>query len=290
MPKKTNDEPILQQSIFAKLGCWAYRYRSIVLSIWAVMLLLSLANASHLDSVLKGLGTANVAGQAVHTEQLLQRELKLAPDALTVVFETPQGQIDAHQPEVHRLLVQVRSIPLVSSVVSAENHPEYRSADGRTEYSFINLKVSGSDAVPVIDRIEQVLSTSHAHSLHTYLTGKPVLDRDGQRISKADLSWAESLALPLTLIALLFVFGSVVAAIMPVAMAAMTVSVTFGLLCLITFFTDISVFALNITTMLGLGLGIDYSLLIVSRFREELQTESVEQAVVRTVDTGCTFK
>ena len=80
-----------------------------------------------------------------------------------------------------------------------------------------------------------MLTQSNPLSLKTYVTGKPVVDREAQRISKADLSRAEAIALPLTLIALLFVFGSAVAAAMPVAMGIMTV------------------FALNITSMLGLG-------------------------------------
>lgn len=178
----------------------------------------------------------------------------------------------------------MRNLASVSSVVSAANRPEYRSADGRTEYGVINLKVSGSEAVPVIDRIEQVLTQSHARNLKTFLTGKPVVDCDVQRISKTDLGRAELFALPLTLVALLFVFGSLVAAAMPLAMGIMTVSVTFGLLYFVTLKMDLSVFALNFSSMLGLGLGNDYSLLMVSRFREELLSASIEQALIRTVD------
>jgi putative drug exporter of the RND superfamily len=78
-----------------------------------------------------------------------------------------------------------------------------------------------------------------------------------------------------------FVFGSVVAAALPIVMCVMAVAVTSGVLAIITVQVDISVLALNLTTMLGLGLGIDYSLLIVSRFREELHPEAVEQSVIR---------
>lgn len=285
--KKATFEPINRQSIFAELGYIAYHYRGIVLAVWGVLLVLSLAATPYLDGVLKGMGMAYEAGEASRTEQLLQQELKFAPDTLTLVLESPQGQtLNERQSDVERLLAKVRSIPSVSSVVRALESPEYRSADGRTEYSVINLKVNGSQAAPVIDRIEQVLQKSDVRGIKTYLTGKAVADRDSQRISKADLSWVESIALPLTLIALLFVFGSAVAAVMPVAMGAVTVSVTFGLLCLVSLKMDLSVFALNITSMLGLGLGIDYSLLIVNRFREELACGSVERAVIRTADTA----
>ena len=285
--KKTALNSAFRQSVFAKLGCLSYRYRALVIAIWGVLLLISLMSAPRLDSVLKGVGTVYEGGEATHVERLLKQELNVDPNALTLVFESSNGQtLDEHKPDVERLLSQVRSLPSVSSVVSAVERPEYRSVDGSTEYSVINLKASNSETNLVIDRIEQAIAQSDARNLKTYLTGKLVVDRDVQNISKVDLSRAEAIALPLTLIALLFVFGSVVAAAMPVAMGVMTVSVTFGLLYLVALKMDLSVFALNITSMFGLGLGIDYSLLIVNRFREELLSASVEQAIVRTVDTA----
>ncbi|HEY9602798.1 MAG TPA: MMPL family transporter [Allocoleopsis sp.] len=274
-------------SIFAWLGYLAYRYRWTVIASWGILVLLSLALTPHLDSVLKGAGMAYKAGEAHRVEQVLQQELNASPDALTVVFQSLSNPtLDENQTEIEHVLTQVRRLPSVSSVVSAAERPEYRSADGRTQYSVINLKVSGNETLSAIDRIEQVLAGRDTRSLKTYLTGQPVVERDAQRISKRDLSRAELITLPLTLIALLFVFGSAVAASLPVAMGVMTVAVTLGLLSLVTLKMELSIFALNITTMLGLGIGIDFSLLIVNRFREELRLGSVEQAVVRTVDTA----
>lgn len=279
--------PANKPSIFARLGYLSYRYRALVIIIWAALLLLSLALTPRLDSVLKGIGIVYEAGEASRAEQLLQQELKVNPDALSIVFQSANGQkIDKYQLEVEQIITQVRSLSTVSSVLSTKQHPEYRSTDGSTEYSIINLKTSASEGVAAIASIEQVLAQTNSLSLKTYLTGKPVVDIEAQRISKADLSKAEAIALPLTLITLIFVFGSAVAAAIPVAMGVMTVSITLGLLSLLTLKIDLSVFALNITSMLGLGLGIDYSLLIVNRFREELLVGSVEQAVIRTVDTA----
>src|SRR5919199_29657 len=191
------------QSIFAKLGRLSYRYRALVIASWGVLLLLSLMSAPRLDSVLKGVGTVYEAGEAKRVERLLKQELKVDPDALTIVFESSTGQtLDARQPDVERILSQVGRLPSVSSIVSTAQHPEYRSTDGRTEYSIINLKVSGSEVVPVIDSIEQTITQNNVQSVKTYLTGKPVVDHEAQRISKADLSRAEAIALPLTLIAL----------------------------------------------------------------------------------------
>ncbi|MGW2964693.1 MMPL family transporter, partial [Streptomyces sp. NPDC001220] len=102
-----------------------------------------------------------------------------------------------------------------------------------------------------------------------------------------DLELAELIAIPLTLILLLFVFGSVVAALLPLAIAVIAILGSFAELSLLADVTSVSNTATNLTTALGLGLGIDYGLLMISRFREQLATgASVEDAVRRTVHTA----
>ena len=94
-------------------------------------------------------------------------------------------------------------------------------------------------------------------------------DQISKQISH-DLSLAESVAIPLTLVALVFVFGSFVAALLPLAVGGVAIIGTLAVLRWLTLFVPVSVYALNLTTALGLGLAIDYSLFIVSRYREEL--------------------
>jgi putative drug exporter of the RND superfamily len=95
-----------------------------------------------------------------------------------------------------------------------------------------------------------------------------------------DLSLAESVAIPLTLVALVFVFGSFVAALLPLAVGGIAIVGTLAVLRLLTLFVPVSIYALNLTTALGLGLAIDYSLFIVSRYREELRKgDNVPDAV-----------
>jgi putative drug exporter of the RND superfamily len=102
-----------------------------------------------------------------------------------------------------------------------------------------------------------------------------------------DLAVAESIAVPLTLILLLLAFGSVVAALLPLSIGLLAIVATLAELNVITHVTSVSIFAINLTTALGLGLGIDYALLMVSRFREELARGiDVEEAVARTTATA----
>src|SRR5439155_1706830 len=102
------------------------------------------------------------------------------------------------------------------------------------------------------------------------VTGFPALDHDVRTISAEDTERGEQRALPLTLAVLIVAFGALVAASLPVLVGVLAITIALGLVAIAARYTPMSVFVLNITTMVGLGVGIDYSLLIVTRFREEL--------------------
>ncbi|MTA79215.1 MAG: MMPL family transporter, partial [Actinobacteria bacterium] len=124
-------------------------------------------------------------------------------------------------------------------------------------------------------------------NLKVYASGTGVFAHAiNSKISK-DLALAESISIPLTFILLAFVFGGLVASAMPLVVGVSAILGSFLIMYLLTLFTGVSIFALNLITGLGLGLGIDYSLLIVNRFREELHAgKSVEDSIVNTVATA----
>jgi RND superfamily putative drug exporter len=103
----------------------------------------------------------------------------------------------------------------------------------------------------------------------------------------ADIAKAEGFSMPVLLLLLLVIFGSLAAASLPVAIGGVAILGSFTVLRLLTMVTTVSIYSVNITTILGLGLGIDYGLFMVTRFREELRRQpTVEQAVARTVATA----
>ena len=117
--------------------------------------------------------------------------------------------------------------------------------------------------------------------------GRSPIFRSVSHQIEGDLSTAEGIAVPITLVLLVAVFGGLVAAGLPLVVGAVSVLGTFFTLWLITLFTDVSIFSINLVTALGLGLAIDYSLFIVSRFREEIRAgRTPHAAVVRTVETA----
>ena len=117
--------------------------------------------------------------------------------------------------------------------------------------------------------------------------GEALLDLEMEEQAAADLAQAELFSLPVVLVLLLVVFGGVVAAGLPVLVALLGTAATLGLLAAVSAMADVSVYAVNIVTMLGLGLAVDYALLVVSRFREErVATSDLHVALLRTFATA----
>ncbi len=163
--------------------------------------------------------------------------------------------------------------------------PSLKSRSG--DQALVIGVIEGSDD-HVRERIEE-LSPKYTREgdLEVGVGGFAEIYREMQENIESDLVKAETIAFPITMILLLIVFGSVVAASLPLAIGGMSIIGAFFLLSVIADLTDVSIFALNLITMLGLGLAIDYSLFVVSRFREELHNGlEPHQAVMRTVQTA----
>src|SRR4051794_20753877 len=153
------------------------------------------------------------------------------------------------------------------------------SNDRHATYAVLTL--SGSDEV---DRVRDHLA---APGLTTKVGGNAVVDEDINSRVSADIGRAESISMPVLLVLLVIIFGSLAAASLPLAIGATAILGSFAALRAFTSFTDVSVFAVNVVTILGLGLAIDYGLFVVSRFREEIRRQpTVEDALARTMATA----
>jgi putative drug exporter of the RND superfamily len=159
--------------------------------------------------------------------------------------------------------------------------PPMKSADGKYAIAVATLAGDGDVA-----DLRDAYDTANG-PLHVSIGGPQAVGPDiGDQVGR-DLALAESIAVPIILVLLVVVFGSVVAALLPLAIGAIAVLGTFAELSVLGSLTDVSVFSINLTTALGLGLAIDYALLMVNRFREELAGGlDTHAAVVRTVETA----
>ena len=173
----------------------------------------------------------------------------------------------------------------VSSYYSLGSPVSLRSDDGNAVYFFVHFKDNVSTN-ELGGKISHQL-TGNFEGAKIYVAGYAAITNAINSAISTDLATAESLAIPITLILLIFVFGSLVSAGLPMMVGGLAILGSFFFIWVSTQFTDTSVFALNLITGMGLGLGVDYALLIVNRFREERKKGiEVEQAVLISMQTA----
>ncbi len=270
---------------FLALGDRVYRWRWGVVAAWALLLVAALPIAPRAGGAFKVGGFSNPEIEYARARDALEAALGFNASVLLVIFHHPEWTADDPRfvAEVNRALADVRTMPGVVRVVDHLSNPRQVGTDGHTAYEVLALDVSPEQFQRILPQVQSRLQPS---ALEMTVAGPPAFYRDIEQISQRDLRRAEMISLPFALVALLLVFGSVVAAGVPVAVGGASVAVTLALLFGLAHITDLSIFVLNMATMLGLGLGIDYSLFMTSRFREELRRQPVPVAVAATVATA----
>lgn len=274
--------------MFAALGRAAYRWRYPILVIWLLATLAALPVIPRVADSLQVGGFASTGTEEARAAQLLQRELGFSPSTMLVIYESDaySASDPAFKRAVANSLEPVRQLPFVTDVVLPNAGAGMIAANNRTAYAMVGLKLPAEEAQRVVPAFEAAIAPQE--NITISVAGGPAFYRDIESVSQHDLQRAELIAFPIALITLLLVFGSVTAALLPMVVGATGVAMVLMTLVLVTQFTDLSIFVLNLATMLGLGLAVDYSLFVTSRFREELQRQQgdVPLAVERTVATA----
>jgi RND superfamily putative drug exporter len=257
-------------TVFERLGLFVARHRWWVVGVWAVLVLVALPLAPQAPSVLRAGGFSLDDLPSSRARALLVDELGLPPSALVIVYDSPtlRAGTPAYELAAYRATQKVASAPHVVQVLSHVYAPRQVSADGHTAYDVVLLDLPPDDSPAALSGIEAAMAQQPG--LTVSLAGGPAFYGDIQHVSEADLRRSELISLPLAAFALLLVFGSVVAAGVPLVVGGAAVAVSLAVVFVLASLMPMSVFVLNLATLLGLGLGVDYSLLMTSRFREEL--------------------
>ncbi|HEV8488751.1 MAG TPA: MMPL family transporter [Candidatus Limnocylindrales bacterium] len=277
-------------TIFDRLGRFAVRRRWAVIGTWALLLLVAVPFAPRVGEALRAGGFSLDDLESSRARELLHDELGAPPSAVVVVLHSERWPAGSAEFEAAAAEI-VRDVPETGHVAGLVSHlvaPDQVSADRRTAYDVVLLDLPPDDSPEALPGLEASLRP--VDGIDVGLAGGPAFYGDVQDVSEADLQRSEIVSLPLAGLALLFVFGSVVAAAVPLAVGGAAVFIALAIIYLVAGATPMSIFVLNLATLLGLGLGVDYSLLMTSRFREELAARSgpdrVADAVRVTVATA----
>ena len=279
--------------MFSTLGNYIVRRHRRVLLFSVVGLVLAGVLGGSVFSRLSTGGFEDPSAESVAARQLLESEFGTgAPNVvflLTVDGDVDSAEATAAGESFTAELAARDDLTNVVSYWSLDQAPPLRSVEG--DKALVLARIPGDpDSNPTWDETVQAMSATYVgewDGVEVELGGvAEIFERVGTTI-EGDLKKAEAIAIPITLILLIGVFGGIVAALLPVAVGGMAILGAFFVLYVVTGFTDVSIFSINLVTALGLGLAIDYSLFIVSRFREELANgRTVDAAVVRTVETA----
>ena len=255
-----------------------YRHRGRVVAAWLVALAMFVPLAPRLQSALVPGGFTAQSSEAVRTADMVARWLPGRARSQLVVV-SPTGDVA----RLRRAVAVLRTYPHVLNQPGAITIA--RSTRGGAAFASFGLDVDPDMARSLVQAFRTALAQQGGSAVD--VTGSPAVFQDIETATAADLRRAETVGIPAALIVLVLAFGTAVAAGIPLAVGGVAVVSTLGLLFLVTSEVPLSIFVLNIATMLGLGVGVDYALLAVSRFREELRVQDdVGLAVERTVATA----
>lgn len=240
---------------------------------------------------LKGGGYDNPNSDSARVLEILESEFGVDPVELIVLVDLP-GQADSMTPSGPEFFPLVQDltdeIADIEGVKSAVNYymlgspAQLKSEDGRLIYLLVDLDNSVNQAPIVKQIVDQYTGDYRGADVH--VSGFGAVTKAINEQIESDIIRAEIVAVPIVIILLLFVFGSLVAAGLPLFVGGLAIVGSFFVIWVASQFTDVSIFSLNLITGLGLGLGIDYSLLVVNRFREERAAgNDVQTAVINTV-------
>ena len=277
--------------MFSRWGAFVYRRRRIVLLVMLALAAVAAPLAAGTSSQLSSGGWLDKNSESATVASRLESEFGGGRSSFIALFraDTPGADAkgDAFQAAIATTLAAVKTDPRVTGTTGyAETRDDrFISVAGDAAYVVIGLNMTDDASVAVVDSIQAELAPPSGYSVA--MTGFGPIQKDSAALSEKDLQRAETVSLPIAALVLILVFSSIVAAGMPLVVAGLAIPTSLAIINLLARQTEMSIYVLNIATMLGLALAIDYSLFITSRFREELRKgRSTEQAVTIAVGTA----
>jgi len=252
------------------------------LSFWVIISAVLAFFALDLPSKLQGDGF-EMKGEYEAVQDELSNSFDFPRNTILVLFtkEENQSAIDFDK-HISIVLSDIEDLDIAEQIQSPLTYEEQRNEN--YAYAVLGFDNRDDEMVPYVEELHSTTKKYH----NTMLTGKSVISLDLNKASQKDLMIAEMIGIPFALIVLIIAFGSIAASIVPVIVGGLTVVCSLGILTLLGDQFSLSVFLLNVTPMIGLALSIDFALLFINRYKEELNHSSRKEAIITTIRTAGT--
>jgi uncharacterized membrane protein YdfJ with MMPL/SSD domain len=274
------------RAVFGAFARFVIRRRALVLGLYAVLVPVAMVFAGSVLPLLKTGGFEDPDRESWQAFELIQREFGVGTGDIIALYTTATGTVEDSQAKSSILTVvsRLRNDPAVGAIESfyTTNASHFISRDRTKTFLVIDLLGDEQKKTETFRRLRPMFA---AENLTVQFGGLIPTNTSVVETIRRDLMRAELLALPLVALVVFLVFGSPASVAVLLAAGGCGIVFAFAILRAIVAVDDVSVFAINTITLLGLGLAVDYSLFLVNRFREELPTRGVDGAIVRTIET-----
>jgi RND superfamily putative drug exporter len=263
--------------------------RWLVLGVWVGIVVLAFPFASKQTDHLTGGGFDVPGSQSMKVSEAVQEDFGSQADGISVVLKAAPGASAVQRDRaVARVRAQVAKLEDVTLPPAAAAQARHQLQGTDVVLLPLRSDLTSDELIDKAATLREDLSPGDAAAGVTpYLAGQPTIWAGMQEISKEDLASAESSGFPIVAIILLVVFGSLAAAVLPLALGFVSVFVTGALIYFISLQMTTSVFVTNMASMIGIGVAIDYSLFILARYREEREAgRDKREARARALSTS----
>src|ERR687898_233047 len=263
-------------SLLGRLGAFTVRRRWYVIGAWVVLLAVMASFASGLTDRLGSGGFEVPGSQSLAVQRDLERRFanQFPTTALVTVHDEARTVDDpAFRSVVEGIATRVGAVPNVGAVSSfaSTGSPAFVSPDRRTTYLVAGLTGDQNTQLDTAPAVAEAAREGVPEGVEVETGGAAAFYQRMNEISRHDLEQAERVSFPITLVVLLLAFTSLVAAGLPIMLALVSLGVTLGVLYFLAGVTEMNVYVTNTASIVGIGVGIDYALFVVTRFREELR-------------------
>lgn len=263
-----------------------HRHWLTVLS-WLLVAFLCVMYLPHAGKPFKIGNISNPRAESTIAQKTMEKELDFGGARIFVLFQSDDLTTGNHvfESEVKKSLAGLKNLRFENRVISPYQNSRQISKNKRSAYAVIETDSVAENLANSIEQIRQILGKPKNISIT--IGGEPNYIADVYRLSERNLIRGEVIALPICFIIMIFVFGGLIAALVTILSGVISIIIIITILYLLGQQMELTVFVLNIATMLGLGLSLDYTLLITYRFREEyVKCHNCKQAIKITLQTA----
>lgn len=276
-----------QAGSFFRLGAFIYKLRIPVICLWVVMMLACIPFITQIMTPFKTSGFVDETSKSYKTDQFLDKELGLRANRILISYSSEKLRATSalFKKKIKKSLSDLDRFPFKHDIIYPNSQNKQISKDKHTSYVLVTFKLKEPLTQQQITQFRTLIKKP-ANMKMTF-GGEPVFIEDVNLQTQKDLYNADIIAVPVSIIILILIFGSIVAALIPIILGGGAALIILTSLYFLAQELTLSIFTVNIALLLGLCLSLDYSLFIISRFREELiRKKSVPVAMAVTLGTA----